>query len=223
MRVIFFVLECTEYDFLQKCDTPNIKSMEIHPAWSWGRTTRASVSALLGGFLPECVYKDCYHNKVREKLVNPFFLTDLKREGIPIFLFIANGWALEFLISFMPDWLRKEMLKQNKEGFNDEWNIKKAVELADRHDSYFIYLHIMSTHPPFFDGVNTETPKGEGFDNVRKKAVEYADTLLKPLLTLDLDLLVVTSDHHILHDYWHPHGYDVFIGMKGKGVEEVRR
>jgi len=75
MKVVFFVLECTEYDFLQKCHTPNIKSVEIHPAWSWGRMTRASVPALLGGLLPECIHKGCYHNKVAKKLVNPFFLT----------------------------------------------------------------------------------------------------------------------------------------------------
>jgi len=223
MRVIFYVLECTEYDFLVKVKPPNIMSIgDVHPAWSWGRTTRASVGALLGGILPECIYKGCWHNKVKEKLVNPFFLTDLKREGIPTYLFIANGWFIEFLKPFMPSWLWKEMIRQNKEGFDDKWNVEKALELSEKHDNYFIYLHIMTCHPPFFEGNDPDLPKLEGFDNVRRRALLYADELLKPLLKLDVDLLLVTSDHHILHDYWHPRAYDVFVAMKGRWVEEVK-
>jgi len=222
MKVVFFVLECTEYDFLQECYTPNIKSVEIHPAWSWGRMTRASVPALLGGLLPECIYKGCYHNKVAKKLVNPFFLTDLKRKGIPTLLYVANGWVMEFLKPFIPDWLWKMLNRQNTEGFNTKEFIDDFLSREPSLNDYFTYFHVQETHPPFFSGTDTELPKREGFDNIRQKAVEYADNLFKPLLNLNLDLLVVTSDHHILHDYWHPRSYDVFIGMKGKWVEEVK-
>ena len=218
MKVVFYVLECTEYDFLMKCNVPNIKSLNPHPAWSWGRTTRASVPAMLGGLLPECIYRDCVHNKVRQKLVNPFFLTDMKRKGIPTFLFIANGWALEFLTSFMPGWLREMVVRQNKTKFNTKEFIDKFLELEPKLDNYFAYFHVQETHPPFFGGDDPKLPKREGFDNVRRRAVEYADSLLKPLLKLDLDLLAVTSDHHIQHDYWHPRAYDVFIAMKGRWV-----
>ncbi len=214
MRLIICVIECLEYDYLMKCNAPNIKSLNPHPSWSFGRTTRASVPAILGGLIPECIYRDCIHNKIRKRLVNPFFLTDLKRKGIPTFLFIANGWAMEFLLFFMPSWLRDEMIKQNKHGFNDEWNVRKACELARKHDKFFIYLHMMSTHPSFFNGMDPDLPRREGFDNVRRRAVEYVDKLIKPVIDLDADI-IITSDHHIQHDYWHPRVYDVFIATKG--------
>jgi len=79
-----------------------------------------------------------------------------------------------------------------------------------------------NTHPPFFDGNDTSLPKREGFDNVRRRALLYADELLEPLLKLDVDLLLVTSDHHIQHNYWHSRAYDVFVAMKGRWVEEVK-
>jgi len=212
--VIFYVVECLEYEFLERCDAPNIKSLEPHPAYSFGRNTRAAVAAILGGMIPECVYRDCYHNEVRRRLTNPFFLTDLRRRGVPIFLFIANGWAMELLRHFMPDWLWEMCLRQNKSKFDTREFIDRFLELEPDLDSYFAYFHVQETHPPFFGG-DEELPEEE-YEDIRRRAVEYADELLTPLLKLDSDLLVVCGDHHIEHDGWHPKSFETFVATRGE-------
>ena len=109
MRTILVAIECCEYEWLKKVNTPNIDSLELgpHPAYSFGATTRAAVPALLGGFLPKCTINDCAHNKVR--WTNPFFLTSLKKIT-NLYLGVPNGWALEYLLPFMNDDLRKKNL-----------------------------------------------------------------------------------------------------------------
>jgi hypothetical protein len=188
-----------------KCNVPNIKSLNPHPAKSYGRTTRASVAALLGGFLPTCLVPNCYHNRI--KLENPFFLTDLKKKT-EIFLYVPNGWIMEFLKPFMPGWLWNKMVFYNKNGFNSEEMIKDF--LNKKPENYFAYFHIMETHPPFFTGTG-ECPRGEEFTETRRKAVEYVDKIIKPLIEIDGNV-IVTSDHALGHNaYNYESGLDVFI------------
>jgi len=203
------VIECLEYDFLEKCNTPNIDSLNPHPAKSYGRTTRAGVGALLGGILPTCLVKGCFHNTIR--LQNPFFLTNIKKKA-DVYLYMPNGWFLEFLLPFMPEWQRKMMLEYNRKGFDTKAMIDDF--LNRKSENYFAYFHVMETHPPFFKGTDPELPKREGHEKVRREAVEYVDKIIKPLIDLDCRL-VVTSDHAFGH---RPENYntglDVFIATK---------
>jgi len=210
MRLIMIVIECLSYEFLMKCDCPNIKSLDPHPAKSYGRTTRAAVGALLGGILPTCLVPGCFHNRIR--LQNPFFLTDMRKTNL--YLYMPNGWFMEFLKAFMPDWLWKKMLYYNVHGFNSKEMIDDFLSRVP--EDYFAYFHIMETHPPFFDGTDTELPKREGVMNVRKRAVEYVDKIIKPLIDLDCNL-IVTSDHNLAHGPrdWET-GLDVFLATRGK-------
>jgi len=210
MRTIMICIECLEHDFLMKCNAPNIKSLDPHPAKSYGRTTRAAVGALLGGFLPTCTIPNCFHNKIR--LESPFFLTDLKRKT-NLFLYMPNGWFMEFLKPFMPNWLWDMMVYFNRNGFDS----RKMIEdfLSRKPTNYFAYFHIMETHPPFFDGTGP-CPKGKEFVETRKRAVEYVDKIIKPLIDLDCNL-IVTSDHAMGHGMFeHETAWNVFIATRGE-------
>jgi len=110
MRVILIAIECLNYADLKNYHTPNIDSMEVGPcpAYSHGTTTRTAVAGLLGGILPNCMVKDCSHTKV--SWTSPFFLTDLQKKT-NLFIACPNGWILELLRPFMPDWLWKKNLE----------------------------------------------------------------------------------------------------------------
>jgi len=198
MKVIVVVIECLEYSFLEECNTPNIDELRPHPAVSYGCTTRAAVPAILGGFLPECIYKCDYHTF---KWQNPFFLTDLKRKT-NLLLYINNGWAFELLANFMPEWLRKKNLDWHDR--HADLPTKEMIDdfLSRSLDSYFAYFHVMETHPPFY------TPSGS---HDRKEAVEWVDTQIGRLVELDYDCLVVCSDHALEHDVAGSAGLKSFI------------
>ena len=118
----------------------------------------------------------------------------------------------------MPDWLWKMCIKQNKSRFDTREFINKFLELEPDLDSYFTYFHVQETHPPFFGGDDPELPRREGRENVRRRAVEYADKLLSPLLKLDFDLLVVCGDHALGHDHWTPNAFKSFIATKTSAI-----
>jgi hypothetical protein len=216
-RTIFICIECLDYDFLVECSAPNILSLDPHPALSWGATSRASIACLLAGIIPECKYSNCHHNQIRHKIANPFFLTDLKRRGVPLFLYCANGWGMELIYPFASRDIWKLLVKQNEQGFDDAELVEDFLSREpEKMDKYFAYFHFMTTHPPFWDGRVGDPIRWEA--NARKEAVEFIDKLIKPLTKLDCSL-VATSDHHIDHDVHHNRILDVFIATKG--FEEV--
>ena len=146
MRLVVFCFECLGWPYLSGSgvldDMPILASMEPHPALSYGRMTRASVPALLGGLLPKCLKSpDCWHNEMAKQLPNPFFLTDLKKRGIHTFLGVANGWVLEFLLPFMDGELRREALRQNREGFDTSRFVGMLLERARGWEEFFAYIH----------------------------------------------------------------------------------
>lgn len=209
MKTIMICIECLEYSFLMECNAPNIKSLDPHPAKSYGRTTRAAVAALLGGILPTCLIPDCPHNKIN--ITNPFFLTDLSRKT-NIFLYMPNGWFMEFLKPFIQPQLWEKLMHYNRYGFNSKSMIEDFLQKNP--GNYFAYFHIMETHPPFFSGT-APTPKGEEFTATRRRAVEYVDEIIKPLIDLDCNL-IITSDHGIDHGIFnYETALNVFIATRG--------
>jgi len=127
---------------------------------------------------------------------------------------MPNGWFMEFLKPFMPKWQWDMMVHYNKHGFDS----KKMIEdfINRKPDNYFAYFHIMETHPPFFDGTDTSLPKREGREKVRRRAVEYVDKIIKPLIDLDCNL-IVTADHALGHGMFeHNVAWDVFLATRGE-------
>lgn len=189
---VIVVIEYLSYDYLQKCNTPNIDSLDPHPAWSQGSTTRASVAAILGGFLPICAVKGCYHQKLFNKWTYPYTLTDY-REKNALFLYVPNGWVLELLESYIrPD--LKPLIQKWLSYHDTRDMINDFLSRKEKRDGkgYYAYFHVMETHPPYY-------PEERGIEDReerRKAAVEYVDRILKPLIDLDCDDLIVTSDHN---------------------------
>jgi len=215
LRVILYVLECLDYEYLKTCRTPNINSLNPHPAISFGATTVASIPALLTGYFPICtVNPECPHNTVPRKLVprHPYFLR--KYFGGHVYLYIPNGWVWDLLGSWLDPLMPK--LKKWWERFNTQEMVEDFLTHYKNNRDYFVYFHVMETHPPFLEGVKEVKAGSEEWWVRRRKAVELADKILQPLLDLDFDLLIVCSDHNIQHDVASPEGFRTFIGMKTK-------
>jgi len=215
LRVIFYVLECMDYNYLKECNTPNIDSLNPHPAISFGATTVASVPALLTGYIPMCkMSESCPHNALLQKYLkrSPFFINNFKER----FLYIPNGWVWWFLkphlLNVMP------YLKVWHKHFNTRRMIEHFKRLP-KGKSYLAYFHVMETHPPFLEGAEQIHPNSEVWWSRRKRAVELADLNLKLLLDEDYDLLVVTADHNVEHDVPSELAYEVFIATKLKECE----
>jgi len=189
---LIICMECLSYDFLDKCRTPNIKSLNPHPATAYGTVTRASVPALLGGLLPVCRIESCEHRRIAKEWHDPFLLSKYKRKG-HLLLYIPNGWIYELIRPFIDLQFREKLLKWSNH--LDELPTKEMIKdflgmLPELEKPYFAYFQCMETHPPFF------SPEGSGD---RKRAVEYIDEVIEPLLELDCEI-VVTSDHDF-HTY----------------------
>jgi len=138
---IVVCLECTSYDFLKKCHTPNIDSLNPHPAKSLGGMTRAAVPWLLGGFLPHCEVPGCPHNKGL-RWSSPFYLSEWKRKS-NLFLYIPNGWVLEFLTPFMTPEFRKKILYWHERHAEQPTGqmIEDFLQIEPKLDSYFASFH----------------------------------------------------------------------------------
>jgi len=216
MKVVFYVLECLDYEYLRYCNTPNIDSLNPHPALSFGATTAAAVPALLTGYTPTCIVdRKCPHNTIPRKLIRrtPFFLKEHFKNNV--YLYIPNGWTWQFLKPYLTPLMPK--LKKWHYKFNTKEMIEDFLE-RKKPETYFAYFHVMETHPPFLDGTRTDIKPGSPeWWQRRRKAVELADKYLEPLLEMDdLDLLVVCADHNIAHDISTCKGLEVFIAIKSK-------
>ena len=67
MKLILAVLECTSKEFLDKCHTPNIDSLDpVCPAVAPGLASRPTISANLVGVVPQCYCddEDCVNKKI---------------------------------------------------------------------------------------------------------------------------------------------------------------
>lgn len=202
-------LECLSFDDLAKYDTPNIDSLDPHPATSMGCTTRAAVPALLGGFLPFCEYPPdkCGkgHRDMARGWTYPYFLTEYKKAG-RLWLYCPNGWVAEYITPYLrreiKPWILKHYAIPDREG---EFRLMIDDFLSrdpDSMDGYFAYFHVMETHPPFYP-VDCDIPRNtknrEEKEARRKMAVEQTDANLEYLMDLDVDELVVTADHAADH------------------------
>lgn len=208
IKKILVALECCDSEFLQKVDTPNLDSMEsgVHPAYSPGVTTRAAVAAFMGGILPDCIVKDCSYHKFR--WTNPFFMTDLKKKT-NLYVGCPNGWALELLVPYMSEELKKKNLYwMESHQYLPSEMILDDFESRD-YDDYFMYLHVQENHPPYFhpDWKGVKPGDINKRDDIpepperRKMAVEWVDReIIGRILDYDFDQLVVCGDHALEHN-----------------------
>jgi len=221
---IIVCLECTSYEILKKCNTPNIDSLNPHPAKSLGAMTRASVPWLLGGFLPHCEIPGCPHNKGL-RWSRPFYLTEWKEKS-NVFLYVPNGWVLEFLTPFMTEEFRRKILYWHDRHAEQPTGqmVQDFLQIEPKlKNGYLAYFHCMETHPPYYPPglpVQQNLPHDEMMKR-RKLAIEYVDRAIAPLLKLDVDDLVITSDHNLAHGDWNEDWFSVFLATRIRDIEGI--
>jgi len=205
MKRILCVLECTDFSFLKKCQTPNIDKLNPHPAIPLGITTGAATGAFTKGLLPICVYKNCYHHQI--KWQDPFFLKHIK-EKTNFLAYVPNGWAMDFFLPYTSG----ELVKKNYQYHQQHEECVSVTMLDDfirrNINNYFAYFHLMESHPPFFHpnwkgmepGKINKSPETPDPPTRRKMAVEWIDyEIIGRLLKQNYDELVVTADHPLKH------------------------
>ncbi|GAH26102.1 unnamed protein product, partial [marine sediment metagenome] len=106
----------------------------------------------------------------------------MKAKGVSLFLYVPNGWVLEFLTPFMSSSFKDKLLK-----WHDKYDTKAMIEdflEAQRGlKEYFAYIHIMETHMPFFPPNeppgDDKTMSKEELWGKRRRTVEYMDSVIK--------------------------------------------
>lgn len=219
---IIICLECINYDYLKQCHTPNIDSLDPHPAISYGAITRAAVPAILGGLLPYCKL-ECKRWQVIRKWSNPFFLTHYHREG-ELLLYVPNGWVIEYLRHFMTNEFYQKW-KYWHDHHEEQPTGMMVEDFLQRLDSikrpYLAYFHCMETHPPFYPPgpFKEEKPGSPEWWDRRRRAVEYVDKAIAPLLKVNCDDLVIIADHNIGYGKPLSEKYlEVFMAARIRGV-----
>lgn len=199
MRRVFIVVECLDFAFYEKCNTPNMDSLDPHPAWPLGVTTRATAGAVLGGFLPTCLIKDCRRDKVNWH----FFLSSLQREGIAFLPYINNGWVFDLFFPYISKQMKEKILRWHSrhEHCPTPEMIDDFLRVERNLDNYIAIFWCIESHPPFYseewrgkDPQQTGVPPQER----RKRSVEFIDRAIKPLLELDCELALF-GDHPLAH------------------------
>lgn len=206
---IIVCLENANYNYLKTLNVPNIKSLGMHPACAFGGTTRASVAAMLGGFMPICQIEGCWHKEAFKRWPYVWYLTDYFKAN-KLFLYIPNGWILELIEPFIRPDLKPKIQKWL--AYHDSRDMINDFLSRKLKGGYFAYFHIMETHSPYY-------PDKRGIeDNAerRKAAFEYVDRIIKPLIDLDVDDLVVTADHGT-GSFLTRKPFEVFIAARIKG------
>lgn len=205
IRRLLVVLECTDIAMLNQCHTPNIDSLDPHPAISYGITTGAAAGAFSRGFLPICVYKDCYHHKI--KWQSPFFLRELSRKT-NLFLLTPNGWTFQTFEPFMTEEVKR--LNYDWHSRHEDCVSLEMVEYLEkkRPSDYFALLWLQESHPPYFHpdwkgvsaGEINKSPRTPDPPTRRKMAIEWIDSaIISKILQLDYHELVITADHPLSH------------------------
>jgi len=194
MRRIHIVLEALDYNYLQEVQPPNIMSLEVHPAVTWGLGSRPSTGAYMGGMLPVCQIPMCYHRQIGIHWCNPFFMTMMREQG-KLFLLCGNGWSLELLLPWM-DMEQRAMNLRWVEFKGDKLASEEMVDYflgnKDRYENYYAYIHFFETHYPF---VAPGLPRN---GQHRREALLYVDEQVGRIIRDCPDSrIVICSDHNL--------------------------
>lgn len=204
-RRILVALECLSYDELMEYETPNIDALDPHPATAMGCTTRASVPALLGGFLPFCNLGnrcDKNHVDMHRSWTYPHFMTEYHEQN-KLWLYCPNGWVAEIINPYLRDEIQQMITEHyaipDREGefemMIDDFISRKPNQMKA---GYFAYFHVMETHPPYYPvdcDIPRDTTDREEKEERRALAVKQVDKSLKRLIELDVEDLIITADH----------------------------
>lgn len=210
IRDLLIILDSVRYDRFMEAAS-NLKRGEVYRAYAHGTWTRPSVSSMLSGYLPQSEAGQPYVPSW--VMLSPFMFHN--RE-VPAWFLNANAWMHDM-----------GPRRYEEVWYPDPYSAPKigedALGLMEGHNEYFIVMLLTETHGPYKYEADEDVAsismlwkaynKGEDNDAPRiaaersRKAIEYLDKLLDPLLNLP-DRLIVTSDHGDLHGENHLIGHD---------------
>jgi len=179
------VLDATRYDNFCKANTPNMDSIgeakKTYTSCSWTLPSMFSLlvvpshighSDMLPFSAPNCFWvPECFQN-----------------EGYWTMFLSANDWI----------GMHEEVFNRNFSFFNiyDKHSLIKMIENCQmflNETPYFIVLHVMETHFPYYDGKRTY-PRNPLTNQI--KAIEYVDKQLGVLFKdLKNTQVIITADH----------------------------
>jgi hypothetical protein len=201
---VFICLDSCRYDTFEEADAPNMKSLgELRRAHSFACFTPSSILGYLMNFSP--IGLDMGRLYPYRKWA--WLPDELRRDGYSTAFLTANAVIpmMDLALNgiFKRSFTYHEVLKY--EGPTSvEAIVKDSIEFLNLHGPVFLFLLLMETHAPMFDGEKAKTPypvqRPSSVHEFQKRAIEFIDRELDPMLaslrerdnTVDV---IVTSDH----------------------------
>ena len=130
---------------------------------------------------------------------------ELEEDGYSTALFTANPAipAMDLALDgiFSRSITQLEALKYEGDT-SVEAIVGDAIEFLDKHSPAFVFLLLMETHTPMYDGEKVKVPfpvqRPSSVFDFQRRAIEYIDGALKPLFDVLKERsheIIVTSDH----------------------------
>lgn len=193
---LWILMDSVGYDIFQKADAPNMSSVgTVQKVYSCASWTLPSLINLF--ILPSYFGYDGYLLPIHRQ--SPYWKPSvMQKRGYFCAFLTCNTYVHAYR-----DWFSKgfDFFKDYALEAKDKNQLATMVQQSLkflRHTPYFIVLHIMEPHAPYYLG-----------DQV--KAIEYVDQTLEPLLNeVEKTVVVVMSDHGDIEGFHAPDKVDAF-------------
>ncbi len=201
---VFICLDSCRYDTFEAADAPNMKSIgALRRAHSFACFTPSSILGYLMNFNP--IGLDMGRLYPYRKW--GWLPTELRNDGYGTAFLTANAAVAAMDLSldgiFRKSFTVHEFLKYDGPSAV-EAIVEDAVEFLGQHTPAFLFLLLMETHAPMYDGEKVKIPypvqRPSSVYDFQKRAVTFIDGALEPLFDALRDRenphdVIVTSDH----------------------------
>ncbi len=201
---VFICLDSCRYDTFEEAEAPNMKGIgELNMAHSFACFTPASILGYLMNFSPIGLDMGrLYPYRKWEWLPS-----EMEKDGYSTAFLTSNAVIPMMDISlngiFTNSFTLHEVLKY--EGPTTvEAIVADSIEFLEGNQPAFLFLLLMETHTPMFDGEKTKIPyliqRPSSVHAFQRRAVEFIDEKLEPLFALlrerdNPSQVIITSDH----------------------------
>jgi membrane-anchored protein YejM (alkaline phosphatase superfamily) len=206
--LFFICLDSCRYDVFSNANTPNISKIgKLEKAYSFACFTPSSIVGYLMNFPPIGLNK----GRIYPYKKWSWLPKELHKDGYRCAIFTPNVIIplLDINLNggFLKDFDEKQFLRYEGDTSIDPI-ISDAINFFNAHDKTFIFMLLMETHTPMFNGKKAKVPypiqRPSSIYDFQRAAVEFIDERLEKLLTVIEDSgrkadVIVTSDHGELH------------------------
>ncbi|UCH57524.1 MAG: sulfatase-like hydrolase/transferase [Candidatus Bathyarchaeota archaeon] len=201
---IFICFDSCRYDTFKEADAPNMKAVgRLRRAHSFSCFTPASILGYMMNFSP--IGLDMGRLYPYRKWA--WLPTEMKKDGYSTAFLTANA-AIPMMDLSLGGILSKtfdlhEVLKYEGQT-SVEAIVEDSVDFLEMNEPVFLFLLLMETHAPMFDGRKAKIPypiqRPSSVSAFQKRAVEFIDEKLEPLFSSLREReppsdVIITSDH----------------------------